>query len=96
MEAALQNFLHLLRAIVQQCEAGAGALCWCDAADPCTGWPVRGLRGRARWSEVAGLHGLLGYAVQQHGPCPISLHPQHGMLEAQACHMACADCLSGA
>ena len=50
---------------------------WCGAADPRTGFTLRGQAG-CRWSEIAAVHHLLGWAIQDDGPASVLLHPRHG------------------
>lgn len=37
-----------------------------------------GTAGTGTWSEVEGVHSMLGYAVDGTGSCPVALHPTLG------------------
>lgn len=85
MDRLLESFLRW-EACMRREIAKAGSY-WSDAVDPRTGMALHG-SARARWSEVAAAHLLLGYDRRDDGICPLILHPSHGECSSFECNVS--------
>ncbi|GAC1460562.1 MAG: hypothetical protein NVS2B14_08120 [Chamaesiphon sp.] len=70
-----QQFIEFGSHIVLQLRA-MGHLA--DMFDPHTGWPIISPPGQLRLSDVKVVHSVLGYSINDSGPCAMIIHPTWG------------------